>query len=31
LYSLYLRKGIYKILFRDKNYAVLGSKDIEVN
>jgi hypothetical protein len=31
LYHLYLRKGIYKIIFRDKNYALLGSKDIEVN
>lgn len=31
LYYLYLRKGTYRIVFRDKNYALLGSKDIEVN
>jgi hypothetical protein len=31
LYYLYLRKGIYKIVFRDKQYAVLGTKEIVVN
>ena len=29
-YYLYLRKGRYKIVFRDKLYAVLGVKEIEV-
>ena len=30
LYYLYLKKGKYKLVFRDKAYAVLGTKDIEV-
>ncbi|MES2003556.1 MAG: hypothetical protein V4450_03465 [Bacteroidota bacterium] len=30
LYYLYLRKGKYKIMFRDKQYEALGTKDIEV-
>ncbi len=31
IYYLYLRKGKYKILFRDKAYEILGTKDIVVN
>jgi hypothetical protein len=31
VYYLYLHKGIYKIVFRDKQYAVLGTKEIVVN
>ncbi|SKA12566.1 hypothetical protein [Sediminibacterium ginsengisoli] len=31
LYYLYLRKGKYKLVFRDKLYKMLGSKDLEVN
>jgi hypothetical protein len=31
MYYLYLRKGKYKLVFRDKSYEVLGTKDIEVN
>jgi hypothetical protein len=28
-YHLYLRKGKYKLIFRDKSYKILGSSDIE--
>lgn len=31
MYYLYLHKGKYKIVFRDKGYEVLGAKDIVVN
>lgn len=31
MYYLYLRKGKYKLVFRDKSYEVLGTKDIDVN
>lgn len=31
LYYLYLHKGKYRIVFRDKGYSLLGFKDIEVN
>lgn len=31
LYNVYLQKGKYKIVFRDKSYEILGSKDIVVN
>lgn len=30
VYYVYLRKGKYKLVFRDKAYAMLGTKDIEV-
>ena len=30
MYYLYLQKGKYKVLFRDKAYTLLGTKDIEV-
>ncbi|MES2372982.1 MAG: hypothetical protein V4557_10410 [Bacteroidota bacterium] len=30
VYYLYLRKGKYKLVFRDKAYTMLGTKDIEV-
>jgi hypothetical protein len=30
VYYLYLRKGKYKLVFRDKAYTSLGTKDIEV-
>jgi hypothetical protein len=30
IYYVYLRKGKYKLVFRDKAYAMLGTKDIEV-
>lgn len=30
IYYLYLHKGKYKIVFRDKSYAILGTKDLEV-
>ncbi|MES2332445.1 MAG: hypothetical protein V4539_22755 [Bacteroidota bacterium] len=30
LYYLYLRKGKYKVVFRDKGYEILGTKDMEV-
>lgn len=30
VYYVYLRKGKYKLVFRDKAYALLGTKDIEV-
>lgn len=30
LYYLYLKPGKYKVVFRDKNYALLGVKDWEV-
>jgi hypothetical protein len=30
VYYVYLRKGKYKLAFRDKAYALLGTKDIEV-
>jgi len=31
LYYLYLHKGTYRIVYRNKEYAVVGYKDIEVN
>ena len=31
LYYLYLRKGKYRIIYRNKEYAILGYQDIEVN
>ncbi len=31
LYYLYLRKGLYKLLFRDKEYKILGVKDLAVD
>lgn len=31
LYYLYLRKGKYRIIYRNKEYAMLGYQDIEVN
>ena len=31
LYYLYLRKGKYKLLFRDKEYKILGLKDLVVD
>ncbi len=31
LYYLYLRKGKYKLVFRDKAYEILGTKEVEVN
>jgi hypothetical protein len=31
MYYLYLRKGKYKLVFRDKSYEILGTKDIDVN
>lgn len=30
IYYLYLHKGKYKIVFRDKGYAILGTRDLEV-
>jgi hypothetical protein len=30
LYYLYLHKGTYRIVYRNKEYAVVGYKDIEV-
>lgn len=30
IYYLYLRKGKYRLVFRDKAYEILGSKEIEV-
>ena len=29
-YYLYLHKGKYKLVYRDKEYAILGTKDIVV-
>jgi hypothetical protein len=31
LYYLYLHKGTYRIVYRNKEYAIVGYKDIEVN